>query len=167
MDKNLNYCATLVYPLMTKDKEEDLPAYILRILEKKHLSEPKVAQKTARKIKQTSVNDLKNGRVKPENAQIQTLYWLAVGMEEMPVLVFSKALGVSLKDLGVKDEGVMTELDYYLTHLPDRRLKDLLEIARAFAAMEEKREPPAGDAITLEEAIADNERKTGKGKVKK
>jgi hypothetical protein len=176
MKNFLTNCVNVVYPLMTNELEEEFSDYILRVLKEKDLKQLRVSQKTNKKIDQSSITKLISGNAQGDKTTIKTLYWLAIGMNEPPLVVFAKALGLMPKDLGVRvnDSPEMLELDFYLTQMSKGRLRDMLTIARAFfemdIAVQPEPEPAAklrGKVMTLEEAFADNERKMSRKKSKK
>lgn len=176
MNNSINYCGSLVYSIMTTTEKEEFSAYVLRILNEKGIKELHAAQSTGNRIDQTTINKLKNGLIKVENVRSTTIYWLAKALDEPPIVVFSKALGISLRDLGIREEQTseMLELNNYLTQLAPNRVKDLLTIVRALYMNDKSEHTPVapqsahGEMMTVEEALADNERKTGgKKKAKK
>lgn len=127
-------CSSLVLQMSANKKNDTLQEYIRKFLELPGNSETKIAEKSNFAIKQSSVNDLKNGRVQAPNATISTIFALAKGMERRPFEVFAVALGISLREFGIRDENteVLTEADILFNQLsPDRR-NDILGIMKYF-----------------------------------
>lgn len=152
------------------ENQDDIAEFIRAVLEEKKLSEPAVAKKTGQRVTQSVINKLKNRRVSGSKAEIASLYWLAIGLDEAPVEVFARALGVGLKELGIPDPGseLLLKLQYYLARLPEHRLLDLVNIAALFAQDDKHGVAEKGENVmTLEEAVADNEAKKKRNRTKK
>lgn len=141
MRENVAFCDNLSYPMSRQQETEDISEYIQRILKEKALSEAQAAKNSGGRIKPSAINDLKNKRVLGENASISTLYYLAIGLDEPPVIVFAKALKIPPGKIGIEGmipNELISAIIFFFSHLSDNHKQDLLDIAQVLFSQEKK-----------------------------
>lgn len=134
MLKNVGRYSNVIY--LMANKKNALSDFIRDYVNSGN-SEAKIAQRSGNNIKQSSINDLKNGRVSPLKSTVANIYYLAKGMESKPFEIFCLALGVTPKEFGIRNENEqLSEIEFFFNQLTEEKQQVMVGIIKYFLDVE-------------------------------